>query len=166
MEPTLYTNNVLLTERIGKQFNRFNRGDIIVAKSPIKPEQYICKRIVGLPGDKIYLKPRINFNPFDNAKSIVMTEVETFTNDHTVISTDSIDNWDDKKTHLNNQEMSMRTFQSKVVHVPKGHVWLEGDNFENSSDSRTYGPVPIGMIQSRIFCRLWPIEEMKLFLKI
>lgn len=32
------------------------------------------------------------------------------------------------------------------VQVPFGHVWVEGDNSENSIDSNNYGPVPIGML--------------------
>lgn len=168
MEPTLYTNNVLLTERISRRLNRLDRGDIIVAKCPTKPQQNICKRIVGMPGDKIHIKPRINFNPFANSKSVVIT-VEESSDD---IYQDTIDDEtdieelsdDEKLLHLNNQELKSRRFHSKVIYVPRGHVWLEGDNYENSSDSRNYGPVPIGLIQSRIMIRLWPISDIKLFL--
>uniref|UniRef100_A0A4W5N872 Peptidase S26 domain-containing protein n=1 Tax=Hucho hucho TaxID=62062 RepID=A0A4W5N872_9TELE len=34
--------------------------------------------------------------------------------------------------------------------VPKGHVWLEGDNLSNSADSRSYGPVPYALIRGRV----------------
>jgi len=34
--------------------------------------------------------------------------------------------------------------------VPPGHVWLAGDNCNNSTDSRTYGPVPIGLLQGKV----------------
>nr|KAF7429971.1 hypothetical protein H0235_006369 [Vespula pensylvanica] len=38
--------------------------------------------------------------------------------------------------------------------VPIGHVWLEGDNSSNSTDSRIYGPVPQGLLRGRaIFAR-------------
>lgn len=151
MEPTLYTNNLLLTERVSRRMNGLERGDIVIAKSPNKPEQLICKRIVGMPGDKIHIKPRFNLNPFDNAKSIIITEEE------------EEESGDDKSDHLTNQESKMRNFHYKEVFVPRGHVWLEGDNYENSSDSRIYGPVPLGLIQSRIVMRIWPLNEVKLF---
>ncbi|XP_061187576.1 mitochondrial inner membrane protease subunit 1-like [Saccostrea echinata] len=47
----------------------------------------------------------------------------------------------------------------QVVKVPKGHVWLEGDNKEDSEDSRDYGPVPYGLLESRVFYRWWPLQR-------
>mmetsp|Transcript_30744 Transcript_30744/g.55952 ORF Transcript_30744/g.55952 Transcript_30744/m.55952 type:complete len:170 (+) Transcript_30744:218-727(+) len=44
----------------------------------------------------------------------------------------------------------------RVVQVPRGHVWLQGDNESNSIDSRHYGPVPLAMIRGRVFLQLWP----------
>jgi signal peptidase I len=43
-----------------------------------------------------------------------------------------------------------------AIHVPKGHVWLTGDNLSNSTDSRAYGPVPIALLRGRILGRIWP----------
>lgn len=48
---------------------------------------------------------------------------------------------------------------SKTVLVPKGHVWVQGDNIYESRDSRQFGPVPYGLIQGRAFCRVWPPES-------
>ncbi|XP_028396131.1 mitochondrial inner membrane protease subunit 1-like [Dendronephthya gigantea] len=47
----------------------------------------------------------------------------------------------------------------KKIQVPKGHVWLTGDNTNNSVDSRTYGPVPCGLILGRVCYKLYPISE-------
>jgi len=41
-----------------------------------------------------------------------------------------------------------------IWQVPRGHVWLEGDNLENSSDSRSYGPVPYGLLRSRVIYKV------------
>ncbi|XP_024542968.1 mitochondrial inner membrane protease subunit 1 isoform X1 [Selaginella moellendorffii] len=45
---------------------------------------------------------------------------------------------------------------SAKVKIPKGHVWLQGDNFHKSRDSREYGPVPSALLQGRVFYRIWP----------
>eukprot|EP00887_Chlorella_sp_A99_P007003 scaffold2.g7003.t1 len=47
----------------------------------------------------------------------------------------------------------------RTVVVPKGHVWLQGDNFNNSTDSRQYGPVPYAMLRGRVFLKVWPLWE-------
>jgi inner membrane protease subunit 1 len=53
MEPTIYSNDILLTERITPRFQRIKKGDIIIAKSPSDPQIYICKRVTGMPGDTV-----------------------------------------------------------------------------------------------------------------
>ncbi|KAA0189129.1 hypothetical protein HAZT_HAZT007030 [Hyalella azteca] len=44
--------------------------------------------------------------------------------------------------------------------VPKGHVWLEGDNKLNSTDSRAFGPVPFGLVRGRAVMKLWPPSDI------
>jgi signal peptidase I len=51
-----------------------------------------------------------------------------------------------------------RFSNSQLLTVPDGHVWLEGDNPNNSADSRSYGPVPAALIQGRVLCRIWPLR--------
>ena len=46
------------------------------------------------------------------------------------------------------------SFFSEYIVVPKGCVWLTGDNIDNSKDSRVYGPVPTGLIHGRVFAKL------------
>ncbi len=41
-----------------------------------------------------------------------------------------------------------------LLEVPKGHVWLVGDNSEDSYDSRDFGPIPYALLQSRVFYRV------------
>ncbi|KAJ4429300.1 hypothetical protein ANN_26304 [Periplaneta americana] len=107
MEPTIYSNDVLLTEHISPRFQRIKKGDIIIAKSPCNPRMHICKRVTAMPGDEVCVG-----------------------------------------------------FSTQVV--PRGHVWLEGDNRSNSADSRTYGPVPQGLIHGRALCRVWPPKDIKM----
>jgi signal peptidase I len=45
-------------------------------------------------------------------------------------------------------------YQLAVLQVPRGHVWLLGDNPSNSNDSRYYGPVSEGLIQGRVVIKL------------
>ncbi|XP_019108134.1 uncharacterized protein LOC104907330 isoform X2 [Beta vulgaris subsp. vulgaris] len=47
----------------------------------------------------------------------------------------------------------------KTLVVPKGHVWIQGDNIYASTDSRNFGPVSYGLIQGKAYCRIWPLTE-------
>ncbi|ODM97312.1 Mitochondrial inner membrane protease subunit 1 [Orchesella cincta] len=46
-----------------------------------------------------------------------------------------------------------------LQHVPKGHIWIEGDNVDNSTDSRNYGPIPMGLVRGRAVVRVWPFVD-------
>ena len=41
-----------------------------------------------------------------------------------------------------------------MLQVPAGHVWLQGDNTINSTDSRHYGPVPYAMLVGKAFAKV------------
>jgi len=43
---------------------------------------------------------------------------------------------------------------SEHVIIPKGHVWISGDNAAYSRDSRLYGPVSMSLIQGRLWARV------------
>jgi len=44
------------------------------------------------------------------------------------------------------------------IQVPRGMVFVLGDNRSNSIDSRKFGPVPESRIKGRVLLRLWPFR--------
>ena len=40
------------------------------------------------------------------------------------------------------------------VVVPKNHLWVTGDNLAWSRDSRVYGPIPMGLVNGRMYARV------------
>lgn len=49
--------------------------------------------------------------------------------------------------------------KSETVVVPKGHIWVQGDNIYASRDSRAFGPVPYDKLYGKVFWRVWPIKD-------
>jgi signal peptidase I len=48
------------------------------------------------------------------------------------------------------------TSEFPPVVVPKGSLWVMGDNRANSSDSRFFGPIRRSTVQGRTILRVWP----------
>ncbi|KAK9061349.1 hypothetical protein SSX86_018530 [Deinandra increscens subsp. villosa] len=47
-----------------------------------------------------------------------------------------------------------------AVKIPEGHCWVEGDNPTNSLDSRSFGPIPLGLIRGRVTHVIWPPQRV------
>ncbi|KAI9705323.1 MAG: hypothetical protein M1820_005153 [Bogoriella megaspora] len=43
--------------------------------------------------------------------------------------------------------------------VPKGHIWVEGDNWRSSKDSNEYGPVSKALVIGKAVGVLWPLNR-------
>ncbi|KAF7012812.1 unnamed protein product [Triticum aestivum] len=50
--------------------------------------------------------------------------------------------------------------KEEIRQIPEGHCWVEGDNGSASWDSRSYGPVPLGLVQGRVTHVVWPPSKM------
>uniref|UniRef100_A0A3P9H4F7 Mitochondrial inner membrane protease subunit n=1 Tax=Oryzias latipes TaxID=8090 RepID=A0A3P9H4F7_ORYLA len=53
MEPTIVNHDIVFNERMSRHLCKIEKGDIVIAKSPFDPHMNICKRVVGLEGDKV-----------------------------------------------------------------------------------------------------------------
>ncbi|KDP24462.1 hypothetical protein JCGZ_25026 [Jatropha curcas] len=47
-----------------------------------------------------------------------------------------------------------------VVKIPEGHCWVEGDNWHCSADSKSFGPIPLGLINGRVTHIVWPPQRI------
>ncbi|KAG0223543.1 hypothetical protein BGW42_005821 [Actinomortierella wolfii] len=58
MLPTLnVTGDLVVFERLTPKFSKFEAGDVVVAVSPFDPTKLICKRVIGVAGDKVCIDP-------------------------------------------------------------------------------------------------------------
>lgn len=47
-----------------------------------------------------------------------------------------------------------------MVKIPEGHCWVEGDNPASSLDSKSFGPIPLGLIRGRVTHIVWPPQRV------
>ena len=110
-------------------------GDVVVIQHPDRVGT-VCKRILGLPGD-VVTKPTTQRGA---------NRLLHHPNTQVLLSSSS------SSTSSSSGSSGMIPW----LVVPDGHVWVEGDNPWNSSDSRQYGPIPASLIVGRVVCRVWP----------
>ena len=88
--------------------------------------QRALKRVIGLPGDVLVVR---DGRLYVNGRRVREPQV-----DHALID----------------------GYYSRTFRVPRGRVFLMGDNRGNSVDSRNYGPVPAADLQGRVLVKVWP----------
>jgi len=135
MEPSFHTGEYILTSKATYRFRSPQRGDVVVFKSPKNPDIEYIKRIIGLPGDKIMIK---NSEVYVNDKLLQ----ENYIADKTNV-------WEGG--YIKNGE---------PVTIPADEIFVMGDNRPRSSDSREFGPVPVGGVIGQVFYRYFPANKM------
>ncbi|AES93821.2 putative signal peptidase I [Medicago truncatula] len=70
-----------------------------------------------------------------------------------------------KETHIKRiialpGEWFVNRHNQDVLKVPEGHCWVEGDNAASSTDSKSYGPVPLGLVRGRVTHVVWPPQRI------
>ena len=145
MEPTLLIGDFLLVNKLVYASTAssieetilprkaIRRQDIVVFKYPNDLAKDFVKRVIGLPGEKIEIKNKqafVNDKPLDEKYKVH--------NDSQIISKNDYYHYDD-------------TIRDNFgpVNVPAGHIFVMGDNRDNSADSRYWGFLPLTYVKGR-----------------
>lgn len=109
------------------------RGDVVVFRFPKDRSIDYIKRVVGTPGDKVEIKDK---KVFINGKPIIES--------HAHFSTSAV---------LKADENTRDNFGPIVV--PEQHIFVMGDNRDNSYDSRFWGFVDQKDVLGKAFILYW-----------
>jgi len=154
MSPTLNPGNTLVVSKWGygnygtyglsltkRELSKvLHRGEIVVFQYPQDPNINFVKRIIGLPGDTVeYKKDSLSINA-----NLLHRKYQ---------SNNGSD--DMHREVLDDVEYNIYVTPSRppvegVVVVPENHVFVMGDNRDNSNDSRYWGFVPYNAIVGKM----------------
>jgi signal peptidase I len=165
MENTLQINDRILVQKVSYWFGQPQRGDIVVFDDPdnwlgeedgttpsnpvtkalsfigLYPSGgHLVKRVIGVGGDHVKCHDGIVF-----VNGVALHESSYVT----LSSTACTGIWS--------------------VVVPSDHLWVLGDNRDNSADSRAHigdpggGFIPVDDVVGKVFVTVWPIDRWRFF---
>lgn len=148
MIPTLEINDRVLVNKLSYRFGAIERGDILVFDSPeaIEVDRSFPARVIrsigeatGLTSPDTVLIKRVIALP---GETVMVQENQVYVNGNPIAEPYLPDG------------TNMRDFDE--VTVPADHVFMMGDNRNQSRDSRVFGAIPREDIVGRAFVTVWP----------
>ncbi len=162
MERTLLVGDFLLVNKLvygaeipfsGKRLPSWRapqRGDVIVFDWPVDPSKNFVKRLVGLPGDTLSMRDGTLLR-----NSVPLTERYVVRTEPNVDPVNDDFRW--QKGYVVKTAAAASTTDLGVYHpsrnnwgpivVPPSHMFVLGDNRDNSLDSRYWGFVPDSLLR-------------------
>lgn len=136
MESTLHNEEKLVVNKAIYYVSEPKRGDIIVFHA--EPTRDYIKRVIGVAGDTVEVK---NDVLYVNGKAV-----------------------DEPYLTLNREEMNGTPLTEDVplIKIPQGHIYVMGDNRQNSHDSRKIGPVDLKTVVGRAEFVFWPFNHVRM----
>ena len=140
MESTFQDHQYLIIDEISYRFHSPQRGQVVVFRYPLNPQEYFIKRIIGLPGEEVQIKDgEVFIYNAAHPEGFVLNE-----------------------PYL---EAGTKTFSDNANRIKIGpdEYYVLGDNRGASKDSRYFGPVDASFVTGKVLFRGWPLKEIILF---
>lgn len=136
MEPTLYKGESYLVDKITYRFKDPERFDIITFKYLYAEKTYYVKRIIGLPGETVYI----------DEYGII------YINDEPLVE------------NYGNATIEKAGLAANKIKLGDDEYFVMGDNRNDSQDSRypNVGPVKRDQILGRLWVQIWPLNRLRL----
>ncbi len=132
MVPTLEVGDRVLANKFVYRFSEPKRRDIVIFDGVEGEEdEMLIKRVVGVAGDEIQVQGDTLY----------------------------VNGEPQEEPYLNKRRGPSRSSYGPTK-VPPGHIFVMGDNRDNSGDSRVFGPVSLEDVKGEAFLRFWPLRQL------
>ncbi len=130
MMPELQDQERLFINKFEYRFEPIHRGDVVVFHYPLDPSKSYIKRVIAVPGDKLYIEEG---QVYVNGKAL-------------------------KELYVPMRFRDERSYPNTVLSA--NEYFVMGDHRLISSDSRDFGPVNRGLIYGKASFVYWPADDM------
>jgi signal peptidase I len=160
MIPTLEIGDRVLVNKLSYDLHDVNRGDIVVFEADPNPgwrdtgNEDLVKRVIALPGETVDACGDESASP--TQVCIDGRELkESYLPEGTTTDMHQIELGEGKAKYG-----CAATSPVNGCTVLPGHVFVMGDNREQSSDARVHGAIKESSIVGRVFVRIWPLDRI------
>jgi signal peptidase I len=143
------------------QYRDPKRGEVIVFVYPMDEEKDFIKRIVAIGGDTVALEQNViilNGKPISRRRlpgSCSYLDSEEGTNRREPKACIAYEEELDGTRYRVVQDVNNFSVDHKPKKIPMGHVFVMGDNRDNSHDSRFWGTVPFDHLKGKAMIIWW-----------
>ena len=129
MDPTFEDGEYLIVDELSYRFREPNRGEVLIFKYPKDPKKYFIKRVIGLPGEKVYI---------NNGEVVIFNDEQP------------------EGFALVEPYVVLEKSEDTSFDLGEDEYFVMGDNRLQSADSRLWGAVPKENIVGRPIVRFIP----------
>jgi signal peptidase I len=130
MLPRLEDHDRLFINKFVYHIESIQRGDVVVFHYPRDPEKSYIKRVIGLPGDRIWI----------DRGSVWLNGIPL------------------RETYVPERYRDSRSMAEMVI--PDDTYFMMGDHRSISSDSREFGPVERDLVYGKAVFVYWPARDL------
>ena len=163
MMPTLFPNDHIIVNKLAyglrtpfssqylSKWSRPKRGDVIVFRSPFDLKSLSIRRVVGVPGDRVFFESGtlyvneqkvMKHLPVQTKKDWSWVRDEDFSDEGLTEDKNHYNHYEERLSHYSYSILLKKKKPGYLIfgpyHIPKGYYFVMGDHRDRAQDSRTW----------------------------
>lgn len=153
MVPELLVNDRVMVSKVNLWFGDPTPGDIVVFRNPSTPleEESVPERVVRAVVEALGIRTNGTEDLIKRVVAVGGQTVEIRDNQVVIDGTPLVEDYLPEGVFMS--DMAPRL-------IPDGQLWMMGDNRNESSDSRVFGPIDGETVIGEAVVRIWPLDRV------